>query len=178
MVTSQHVITHNPIVDTVLSQHSDQLGADAATYRNHVMRCLNYYALLTDAEVPDDVALAWAVHDLGIWTSGTFDYLGPSALLARDLAPSLGITNSRNAEELVLGHHHLLPFSAPALEAFRRADLIDVSRGLLRNGLKSSQIKEVVAAFPYIGFHRFLASGLFAHAIRHPLRPLPMMRIR
>ena len=172
------VIAHNAIVDLVLSQYSVHLGDDARAYRNHVMRCVNYYALLTEAPVPDDVALAWAVHDLGIWTAGTFDYLGPSALLARDLAPSLGIIDSGHAEELVLGHHRVVPFSAPDLEAFRRADLIDVSRGLLRQGLTGRQIRDVVAVFPYEGFHRFLASGLLGHAVRHPLHPFPMMRIR
>ena len=174
-----NLVRQHDVVDVVLTEHSAQLGADAETYRNHVMRCLNYYAVLTDSNsVPDDVALAWAVHDLGIWTAETFDYLGPSALLARDLAPSLGITNSGHAEELVLGHHRVLPFSAPDLEAFRRADLVDVSRGVLKQGLKGSQIKEVVAAFPYVGFHRFLASGLLAHAVKHPLRPFPMLRVR
>ena len=29
---------------------------------------------------------------------------------------------------------------------------------------------------PYSGFHAFLAKGLTGYAVRHPLRPLPMMR--
>jgi hypothetical protein len=46
------------------------------TYRNHVYRGLTYHQLL-GAALPDAATLAWAVHDLGIWTAGSFDYLTP-----------------------------------------------------------------------------------------------------
>ncbi len=172
------IIYTNAIVDKVLERFAGQLGTDYSAYRNHVMRCLNYYALLTDAPVSDEAALAWAVHDLGIWTAGTFDYLEPSAQLAAELAPEFGIADTHRAEELVLGHHQVLPFGARDLESFRRADLIDVSHGILRHGLSGKDIRAIVRVFPYAGFHRFLATGLLGHAVRHPLRPLPMLRLR
>ena len=172
------MILEHPIVDSVLSKYARELGDSAAKYRNHVMRSLNYYALLTAAPVPDDVALAWAVHDLGIWTAGTWDYIAPSAALATELAPGLGIDDSGRAESMVIGHHRVVPFSDPEHEAFRRADLIDFSHGILRLGVGPKDLAETVKAFPYLGFHRFLARNLTGYALKHPLRPFPMMRLR
>jgi len=38
------------------------------------------------------------------------------------------------------------------------------------------RLPAVVAQLPYRGFHAFLARGLTSYAVRHPLRPLPMLR--
>jgi hypothetical protein len=64
------------------------------------------------------------------------------------------------------------------VEAFRRADLVDLSRGVLRAGLPRELISELAARFPYAGFHGFLARTGLRWAVRHPLRPLPMVRLR
>lgn len=173
---ARQVVTRHPIVDDILSQYADQLGADADTYRNHVLRCLNYHTLLRGTAVADEVAVAWAVHDLGIWTAGTFDYLEPSAELGQDYARQHGIAGTEQVRALVVDHHRLRGLPDPEAEAFRRADLIDVSRGLLRGGLRTADVREVVAELPYLGFHLFLARGLTGHAVTHPRRPLPMMR--
>ncbi|MDR7171995.1 hypothetical protein J2W56_005756 [Nocardia kruczakiae] len=60
--------------------------------------------------------------------------------------------------------------------SFRIADRIDVSGGLVRGGLPRAEVRAVVAALPYHGFHRFLAESAARWALRHPLRPLPMLR--
>lgn len=61
-------------------------------------------------------------------------------------------------------------------ETFRKADLIDVSRGFLRGQIRRSTVQAVVAQLPYRGFHAFLAKGLSPYAARHPVTPLPMLR--
>lgn len=170
------VVRHNEIVDAVLARHADALGESADTYRNHALRSLNYQALLLGHDVSDQAALAWAVHDLGIWTAGTFDYLDPSATLAEQHAAELGIDRPERAVEMVLEHHKLRPHPHGETETFRRADLVDVSRGLIRLGIPRGEVKDVVRALPYRGFHRFLAKGLTGHAVRHPGRPAPMLR--
>jgi len=170
------VITSHLIVDAVLDRHRDALGDDLPTYRNHVYRCINYHELLLGAPVPDFAALAWAAHDLGIWTAGTFDYLTPSADLAAQHADEFGIADIDRLQTLITEHHRLRRTDDRVTETFRRADLVDVSHGLLRNTIGRSDVHAVVAELPYRGFHAFLAKGLAGYAARHPSRPLPMMR--
>jgi hypothetical protein len=170
------VVTAHPIVDAVLDRYRDALGDDLPTYRNHVYRCINYHQLLLGASVPDFAALAWAAHDLGIWTARTFDYLTPSADLAAQHADEFGIAEIDRLQTLITEHHRLRRSDDHVTETFRKADLVDVSHGLLRNRIERSAVQAVVTQLPYRGFHAFLAKGLAGHAARQPLRPLPMLR--
>jgi hypothetical protein len=171
-----NAVTTHPIVDAVLHRYGDALGGDYGAYHNHVYRGLNYHQALWGAPVPDWAALAWAVHDLGIWTAGTFDYLGPSADLASTLADQFGITEVGDARTTIVEHHKLRAARDPMTEAFRIADRIDVSRGLLVGSLQRSFVKGVVRELPYLGFHAFLVRGLLGYAAVHPQRPFPMLR--
>ena len=173
--TRLDVVTAHPIVDVVLDRHREALGDDRAAYRNHVYRCITYHQLLLGFPVPDVAALAWATHDLGIWTAATFDYLTPSADLAAAYAGEFGIGDLDQLRALVTEHHRLRPVDDRVTETFRRADLIDVSHGVLSQGIGRSVIRAAVDELPYNGFHAFLAKGLTGYAVRHPLRPLPMM---
>jgi hypothetical protein len=170
------VVTAHPIIDGVLSQHLGPLGNQFAAYRNHVFRSLNYHQLLLGTPVPDTAALAWAVHDLGVWTANTFDYLSPSADLAATHATEFGITDVDEVRTLVTEHHKLRRTGNRMTDAFRTADLVDVSRGLLSGRIGRARVNAVVDELPYLGFHAILARGLTRHAVRHPARPLPMMR--
>jgi hypothetical protein len=177
-MSSHHVevVTAQPIVDALLDRYRVALGDDASSYRNHVYRCINYHQLLLGAPIPDFAALAWVAHDLGIWTARTFDYLTPSADLASAHADEFGITEIDRVQLLITEHHRLRPSDDRMTETFRKADLIDVSRGFLRGQIRRSTVQAVVAQLPYRGFHTFLAKGLIPYAARHPLRPLPMLR--
>ena len=170
------VVTAHPIIDGVLDHHLAAMGDDLGTYRNHVYRCLNYHQLLLGAPPPDTAALAWAVHDLGIWTADTFDYLSPSAALAATHATEFGITDVDEVRSMVTQHHKLRRTGDRMSDAFRAADLVDVSRGLLGGGIGRARVKAIVDELPYLGFHAFLARGLSRHAVSHPTRPLPMLR--
>jgi hypothetical protein len=169
-------VTEHPIVEAVLDRYRDELGQQMLTYRNHVYRCITYHQMLIGGAIPDFAALAWATHDLGIWTAGTFDYLGPSTDLASLHAGEFGITDVHRARMLITEHHRLRPADDRMTDTFRRADLVDVSRGIIAGPIGRSQVHAVVAQLPYSGFHAFLAKGLTDYAVRHPLRPLPMLR--
>ena len=104
------------------------------------------------------------------------DYLTPSADLAAVYADEFGITDIDQLRALITEHHRLRPVNDGVTETFRQADLIDVSHGVLRRRIGRSAVREAVGALPYNGFHAFLAKGLTDYAVRHPLRPLPMMR--
>ena len=67
--------------------------------------------------------------------------------------------------------------AAGIAEPFRRADWIDVTRGLRTFGLPRVVINEVFAAWPSAGFHRRLVELSFERLRTHPLSPLPMLRL-
>jgi hypothetical protein len=171
------VVTAHPVIDAVLARYDKLIGADRGAYRNHVYRGLTYQQrLLGRDEVSNDVALAWAVHDLGIWTAGTLDYIAPSADLAREHAAEAGVKDLPLVVEMVELHHKIRSVENPLVETFRRADRTDAMRGNLRGRLSRDDVKEVTEALPYLGFHRFLLRETGRNLVRNPLRPLPMFR--
>lgn len=176
------MLTALPTLDTLLDTHAAALGADAIGYRHHAYRVANFYWLLApgDADALEKLSIVLAFHDLGIWTAGTFDYLPPSRQLACAHLQANGREAWRDEIDAMINAHHrirTLPADTQAsVEAFRRADWIDVSRGVRRFGLPRAAVREVIAAFPNAGFHRRLAMLTLQQWRRHPLDPLPMMR--
>jgi hypothetical protein len=82
----------------------------------------------------------------------------------------------------VIRNHHVLRrirsgSNVETVESFRLADRVDVSRGWLAAGLDRGFLREVVAAFPYAGFHGVLVATAWRWVLKHPLRPLPMLRL-
>ncbi len=132
-------------------------------------------ALTPDGPDRDDkLAIAAAFHDIAAFD--TLDYLVPS-IEAQDAWLQQTGRESSDELALVVAEHHRLsgygstrPF-APLVEAVRRADLIDVSQGLIRFGIPSSYVKEVRAAFDAsVFFKRVIPSGTL-RAIRKFQQP-------
>jgi hypothetical protein len=170
------------VIDEVLSAHAPQLGDDLPAYRNHAYRVANLCAALRlpDAEEQDKIAIAAAMHDLGIWTAHTFDYLPPSIELA-----TAWLRRCRRPEwtaeiTTMIGEHHKLSAYRGnpdwLVEPFRRADGVDVSRGVISYGLPRNLLREIFSTWPDAGFHRRLAQLAFERLRSHPLSPLPMLR--
>ena len=169
-------LTTHAVVDSVLDTFRDALGPDAVRYHNHVYRGLNYQRMLLRLNmIPDEIAFAWALHDIGIWTSG-WDYIPSSLHQVDELAPQYSIGDVDRVRQMVELHHKLRPSTDEWVDTFRVADRIDVTRGLLRNALTRSDIRQVVHAFPYDGFHALLVRTAARWTTTHPLRPLPMIR--
>lgn len=175
------LLTRHVVIEDVLSTWHGALGADATAYRGHVYRMFNFARALAARPAADDaLAVAAAFHDLGIWSDETFDYLAPSERRANEyLAAYRPDLDANEITRLIALHHKLsrCPDTAGALaEAFRRADLVDLSLGAFAFGLPSSFVREARAVFPNAGFHRCLLRVGSRWAVRHPGRPLPMMR--
>src|SRR5262245_15466282 len=176
------LITSLPTVEEVLDDHASQLGHDLVAYRNHVYRVVNLcLAIVGDRRVElEKVAVAAVFHDLGIWTNHTFDYIGPSVAIAREHLADRGMAEwIPEIEAMIVDHHKVTTSHAnpPILvESFRRADWIDVTRGLRRFGLPRTRIAAVAATWPDAGFHRRLVELTLDRWWRHPLNPLPMVR--
>ena len=96
------MLTELRVLDDILLAHAPQLGADLPAYRNHAYRVANLCAALRppDTDGHDKVAIAAAMHDLGIWTAGTFDYLPPSAADAEMVTESAWCHRTRRSPVL------------------------------------------------------------------------------
>ena len=173
------ISAHGQVAQDILEAHAGALGKDLAAYRNHVMRVLRFFRLL-GGYCSEQLVIAAAFHDLGIWTAGTFDYLEPSVHLAKKYLEAND--RSDHVDEVtavIVNHHKLRPYRGPfkdSVERFRRADLADVSLGLIRSGLSREDVRSVRSALPNAGFHRRLADLTLRQFLRHPLHPLPMVR--
>ena len=168
-------------VEIILPQYRKQLGADYNAYRNHVYRVLHFFRVLNGEDPAGEAraVVAACFHDLGIWTHRSFDYLEPSAALAESYLNGQG-QGAWIAEVLpmVWEHHKLSPYrNGSRVEAFRRADWLDVSLGLLRSGVPADYVSEVRLAFPNAGFHRRLLQLGLRRLLTHPWSPMPMLKL-
>ena len=178
-----NLVHHHPLIEEVLSAWSTPLGAAREPYRGHVYRVFNVTRRLVQASTRDEeLATAAVFHDLGIWSDATFDYLPPSIRRAREhIATRAPHLDSARVAEIIELHHRLRRVTrgpdAETVEAFRLADRVDVSRGLLAAGLERAYLRDLSQAFPYAGFHALLLRTAVRWFVRHPLKPLPMLRL-
>lgn len=172
-----------PILEEILEAHAAELGGDFAAYRNHAYRVANLCVALSPhgAAQLEKIATAAAFHDLGIWTDRTFDYLRPSVTLAcHHLARARRDEWAPEVSEMILQHHKLSPYKSQQLslvEPLRRADLVDVSKGLFTFGLPRGLVREVFSTWPNEGFHKCLVRLGLKRLRTHPWNPLPMVRL-
>ncbi len=175
-----HMTENHPLIEDILDQHRPALGHHYDKYRHHVYRVVNFTELLCDkAEHDSDtLAVAAAFHDIGIWTSGTFDYLAPSVALAKEYIAGKQLSLSEETvEQIISNHHKVTTYQDNKLaEAFRKADLVDLSLGIISHGVSGKEIAGIYDTFPGEWFHRFILGEIFKNALRHPLNPLPVMK--
>lgn len=170
------IIRNVPLAEQILESHrhrahGDDIGWDA--YKAHVYRIFNFARALTP-ESPDrdeKLAIAAAFHDLAAFD--TIDYLVPSIEAQDAWLQKTGRQAWSNELALIIAQHHRLagygssrPY-APLVEAIRRADLVDVSQGLIRFGLPRSYVSEVRGTFDAgVFFKRVIPSGVVRAARR------------
>ena len=173
---------HIPLLEAILGTWKNEIGNDYAGYKNHVYRMINFCFALYDYndEEREKVIIAGCFHDLGIWASNTFDYLSPSAVLAKAYLKQNNLEPWIPEIELMINmHHKLRPYQDeryPLVEVFRQGDLVDFSLGLVTCGLPRSDIKSVKARFPNAGFHKRLVQLELGWFSGHPLNPLPVLK--
>ena len=172
-----------PLLEALLDPWRKTIGPAYPGYRHHVYRMIHFCLSLRDCTPVEreKIIVAGAFHDIGIWIADTLDYLEPSLPPAMDYlrANDLG-TWSEEIRLMITQHHKICPYDnerLPLVEIFRKGDLVDFSLGLVRFGLPASYINAVKARFPNAGFHRYLAGRAAAWCLRHPLDPLPMMKV-
>jgi len=176
-----HPMDLNLIIEKVLEENSNFLKSDFAKYKNHVYR-VYHLCLMIDrpTENADKYAIAAVFHDLGIWTNKTFDYLKPSINQASEYLNKIGKPEWKNEITCMIDMHHKLSRysgqNEKTVETFRRADWIDVTRGIVNFKIDGKEIRELQMKFPTLGFHGFLLKQSLKNFLRHPLNPLPMFK--
>jgi hypothetical protein len=179
-MATPEIVRNLPLAEDILESHrhlarGDDAGWDA--YKAHVYRVINFARALcpTAPDRDDKLVIAAAFHDLAAFD--TLDYLVPS-IQAQDrwLAQSGRQSWSDELALVVAEHHRLSGYAATRphaelVEAMRRADLVDVSQGLIRFGLPRTYVKEVRAAFDARAFFTRVIPRGTVRAIRRGQQP-------
>jgi hypothetical protein len=151
-----------PHVEELFARYEKLIGKDFPGYRNHVYRTITYAMYFLDNAVEHEqlVETAFVYHDIGLWTDHELAYLEPSEAVA--IADNEKYGWGLNPELLrgaIHWHHKIFPYRGShqnVIEACRKADWIDASKGNLRKGMSKAAIAGVEAAFPNLGFHDIL----------------------
>jgi hypothetical protein len=183
---STEILASHPLVDEIFAAHREHAHGDDAGYegyRGHAYRLLNLArAIAPDEDDRDDkLAIAAAFHDLDAFSS--LDYLASSIRAQDAWLEATGRSSwSDELAVVVAEHHRLTPYRGPhatLAEAFRRADLADLSQGLVVSGIPRAHVRAVRRAFdvgPF--FTRVVPRAIVRNAVRHPLDPVPILRAR
>ena len=149
-------------VEELFAPYREVIGDDYAGYRNHAYRTVTYamHLLESDADAEQAVETAMVYHDIGLWTDRELAYLEPSeaVALADNEKHGWGIEPDL-LRGIIHWHHKVFPYRGPyqrTIEACRKADWIDATRGWLRKGISRADIAAVEDAFPNYGFHQSL----------------------
>ena len=62
------------------------------------------------------------------------------------------------------------------VEAFRKADLIDLSLGIISYGVSHRDILDLYQTFPESNFHVFILGEVFKNTLKNPFNPLPIFK--
>lgn len=175
------LVRHIQAIETILGAHATALGGDFVSYRNHVYRVANgCLAMSGRDDALEKIGVAAAFHDLGIWTDDTFDYIAPSVALARGYLVAQGRDEWIAEIDRMIADHHKITASTDSaqslVEAFRRADWLDVTLGFRGFGVSRRFVGRLFDAWPSAGFHRRLVTLTIGRWSRHPLTPLPMIK--
>lgn len=167
-----------------LREHADAVFERTSPYPgngflHHCKRLFGFATMLLEREgleLPRDVAYAIAMwHDLGLVTEQDEgqNYLQRSrALFYRESRGlDLGGAPTRIVDECLLYNHRLLPVPNLSREAdcFRRAVIIEHSRGFLRFGLDRDAVREQFVRYPRDNFDRVLLDFTVRTIRREPL---------
>jgi hypothetical protein len=175
------VETAHRIADDLFAAYPTQFGVALCAYRGHVHRDIGLVGLQIDLDMDDAALLGVAAffHDAGIWLDGTFDYLSPSIRRALDHLGSANPSDDAVVRATIMEHHRLRKARSvhPMVEAFCRADLTDLSGGLVPSpDVSFRDYRALANRYRSYRFRWRLTVIFLRWVVRHPFRPLPMVK--
>ncbi len=173
--------TAHRVADELFALYPTEFGALYAAYRGHVHRGIDLVGVQMDLDEATALLLGAAAffHDAGIWLDDTFDYLTPSIQRALDYLDDVDEEGKELVRTVIFEHHRLRRARSDhaLVEAFRRADLTDLTGGLiLAPGVSFRDYRRLAGRYPSHGFRWKLTVIFVRWMIRHPLKPLPMVK--
>lgn len=172
-----------PLLEEILDEWKPSIGSDFQGYKNHVYRMINFCFAQNELsnENRRKIIIAGCFHDLGIWSDKTFDYIPPSIELVKYHLEKNQLTNWIPEIQTMIEQHHKLTKcenkNNPMSEIFRKGDLIDLSLGFFKCGLPKTYVRSVRKRFPNNGFHKCLVKVSSLWILKHPLNPLPIVKL-
>lgn len=169
---------------SALAQKADAIFTRTSPYpgngfRNHCIRLYHFATMLMERDgIEFDKELAYTIamaHDLGIVSERDEgqNYLQRSrALFHREFEHDIPQTiDARVVDECLLFNHRLLPVPNLSREAdcFRKAVIIEHSRGHIRFGLDPAPVRALFDNFPRDNFDRVLLDFGWRTIRREPL---------
>lgn len=148
-----------PRVEALFAPYEPIIGEDLPGYRNHVYRTITYAMHFLNNAIADEslVETAFVYHDIGLWTAHELAYLEPSEAVAVADNEKYGWGLDPGVlRDVIHWHHKIFPYKGAnqnVIEACRKADWIDATKGKVRKGMSRAAISTVEAAFPNLGFH-------------------------
>lgn len=166
------------LITQILHKHRTDLGKAYDAYHNHAQRVYHYATIFLLVRESKKMAIAAAYHDLGIWTGKSMNYLPGSVKLATAyLSQSEYGLLPDEMRFIITNHHKLRPVKGNIeAEAFRKGDLTDLTCGHIRYNLPESIITEAERKFPRLHFTKMMLRKTLKGALKHPMKPLPMIR--
>ncbi|MEM6673711.1 MAG: HD domain-containing protein [Planctomycetota bacterium] len=158
MNTNLDLIRRSEVIETVLARHAEALGDDLEPYRGHIYRVLHYTRTLLDGDESDRATIDFALaeHDIALWSDRELAYLEPSIARAEKDAAELGRDVDLDAvRPIILYHHKFTSYRGPhatLVNAVRRADWCDATKGRIRKGIDAKLVERVREELPYLGF--------------------------
>ncbi|MFY0599670.1 MAG: HD domain-containing protein [Cyclobacteriaceae bacterium] len=166
-------------IKTILKTYEKHLDGDFDAYHNHALRVYYYARTLLLMKENRKLAIAAAFHDLDIWVKGDMDYLKGSAEFAKGYLKENKLSFLPDELEFIISNHHKLTRIKGNIEAeaFRKADLIDLTSGWIKFNIPNSLITEMERKVPRLNFSKIILKKVVTHAFRNPTRPFPMIRL-
>jgi hypothetical protein len=170
--------TPEKTIKEILKPFSSELDNAFLAYHNHCQRVYYYARTFLLMNENRKLAIAAAFHDLDIWVGGNMNYLPGSTQLAKDYLKANELNYLPDEMAFIINNHHKLRKVKGNIEAeaFRKADLIDLTSGLVKYNIPKSLIVEAERKFPRLKFTSMITGKLIKHVIKHPLKPFPMVR--
>jgi len=168
--------------DELFDRHGNVFGVERPIYHGHVHRVIGLVGrqLAVPADLASPSGLAAFFHDAGIWFDHTWDYLPPSARRAVAALPPADHRHVDLVTAMITEHHRVrrARHPDPLVEAVRRADLTDITAGLVpAPGVSRADYRSLVAEYPARGFRPMLLRA-FGRGLREsPLHPAPMIKL-